>query len=114
MLSFASTTIECGVLNWPGAAPLPPQVLTKTPFLSNFATLEGTDPSATKISPAESQATSEGPVKLSPGKPAPPPASGFGGRTGLLIASGFLPKVITTRPSGSNLMTMFEPSSTTQ
>src|SRR5579863_3658761 len=114
MLSLASTTIECGVLNWPGADPLPPQDLIKTPFLSNFATLDGTEPSATKISPAESQATSEGPVKVSPGKPLPPPASGFGGRTGLLTASGFLPMVITTRPSGSNLMTMFEPSSTTQ
>src|ERR1700676_5793186 len=98
MLSFASTTIECGVLNWPGAAPLPPQVLTKTPFLSNFATLEGTDPSATKISPAESQATSEGPVKLSPGKPAPPPpASGFGGRGGILFAPPLLAPGLTKR-----------------
>src|ERR1700692_4030416 len=115
MLSFVSATIECGVLNCPGASPLPPQVLRNAPFLSNLATLEGAEPSATKISPAASQATSDGPLKLSPGNPAPPAAAGdAAGRTGFSIASGFLPSVITTRPSGSNLTTIFEPSSTTQ
>src|SRR3984893_6390281 len=107
--------IECGVLNWPGADPLVPQDLRKTPFLSNFAILEFLEPSATKISPAASQATSDGPAKLSPGTPAPLPGAGGGStRAGLSTASGFLPMVIKTRPSGSNLMIMLEPSSTTQ
>src|SRR5580700_11331082 len=102
MLSLESTTIECGVLNWPGASPLPPQDLMYTPFLSNFAILEGCAPSAMKISPAASQATSEGPLKFAPGKNGAlaPGVGCAAGRTGLLIASGFLPRFMSTRPSG--------------
>src|SRR5260370_1163313 len=108
-------TMDGGTSNWPGSVPLTPHDLMNTPFLSNLAMREFREPSATKISPAASQATSEGPLKLSPGTPAPlPGAGGASARGGLLTASGFLPMVISTRPSGSNLMIMLEPSSTTQ
>src|SRR2546429_5872098 len=107
--------MECGVLNWPGAVPLEPQDFMNFPFLSNFATLELPYPSETKILPAASQATSVGRLKLSPATPAPvaappPPAS----RAGTGTDSGFLPIVIKILPSGLNLTTMFDPSSTTQ
>jgi hypothetical protein len=35
-------------------------------------------------------------------------ASVDSGRLGMRIASGFLPKIICTRPFGSNLMTWFD------
>src|SRR5260370_33663049 len=93
-LPLASVAIECTVWNWLGCVPRDPQDLMYFPSLSNFATLELLYPSATKIFPAASQATSVGRSKLSPGAPAPsragpppgPPAAGFPPRTGLRAA----------------------------
>src|SRR5712671_3474307 len=74
--------MECTVWNCPVWVPLEPQDLMYFPSLSNFATRELSYPSATKISPAASQATSVGLRKLSPGAPAP-----TGGATGLAPAA---------------------------
>src|ERR1700686_1080844 len=125
----------CTVWNCPVFVPLDPQDFMYFPSLSNFATLELSYPSATKIFPAASQATSVGLRKLSPGAPAPvlaggppppgppgppppgPPRAGAGaggvpgaGPEGIVIASGFLPIVMTTWPWGLTLITMLEPS----
>ena len=48
------------MLNWPGPVPLVPISLMNRPFLSYFTTREFVYPSATKILPAASQATSVG------------------------------------------------------
>ena len=71
-------------------------------ILVKFRNAGGCAPSAIKISPAASHATSEGPLNVPPGNGGRPAAAwGAAGRTGLLIASGFLPRFIKTWPSGS-------------
>src|SRR5882762_9278281 len=77
-LPLASVAIECTVWNWLGSVPLDPQDLIYFQSLSNFATRELLYPSATKIFPVASQATSVGRSKLSPGAPAPVGASRAG------------------------------------
>src|SRR5215471_15799176 len=68
-------------------------------------------PSATKILPAASQATSVGRLKRSVGCPAPSPP---GVRGGMNSDSALRPSSIATPPSGSNFMTMLLISSTAQ
>ena len=84
--------------------------------------------------PSASQATSVGRLKLSPASPTPTGAGGAAGAARpagprarrerpeaaapptpiVSSASGLRPIVMTMRPLGSNLMIMFDPSSTTQ
>src|ERR1035437_3031837 len=109
----ASVAMESGKSNCPCPDPREPQDLRKRPSLSNFATRALPNPSATKMLPPRSPATSGGRLKVSPG----PPAPGLGPRPprpASETASGLRPSVFTMRPSGENSITMLEPRSTTQ
>ena len=57
--------------NWPGAVPLWPHDFTNTPSFENLATRALPRPSATKMLPCASHATSVGRLKTSCGAPAP-------------------------------------------
>ena len=123
---LASTAIVCGTLNWPGPEPREPHDFRYLPLRSNLAMREhcrtvGDVDIAAGIPRHIGRA-----MKLSPGTPVPCGAGGAvtsaaggggagggaGGGTESPPACG--PSSSGPRPSGSNLITMFEPSSTTQ
>src|SRR6266566_9811758 len=95
---IASIAMKCGRSNWPGPPPFIPQPRSTLPNLLNFNTRELPSPSATKIFPSRSKATSVGWLKCRTSSP------------GVRIR----PTDSNTRPSGLSFKTTCAPTSVVQ
>src|SRR6266852_1768348 len=103
----------CGVLNCPGLSPGSPNDFSHWPFLSTLATRELMYPSLMYVFPAASQVTSVT-CRNSPSTGGSGGCTCFNGPLPSSEASCFRPNTISTRPAGSNLITMSDPLSATQ